>query len=278
MISMVTCSFERGSLLERTLHSILMQEHKKDWEVIIVDDGSTDNTIDVFHQYKNKMPVRMFRTFRSGYVCQNWPANCGIKQAKGEYIIYASPEVIHRGNTFDTIHMVLERIDALLYGTVYDLTFHDTKWIKRDRSWRKDINILDKFHINKQLTGPLRDNRKGYYWIGGWRKSTFLRIGGMDERFIYGGADDKELIERFNDFDVFPVGLFSMFSPDPVIGYHQYHPRTYLTEEYKNKYLETWDLYVKIREIREKQKAKGIVLPANADSEWGVLPPNSEVL
>ena len=69
MISMVTCAYNRAALLERTLHSITCQSHKYDWEIIIMDDGSTDQILDVFGQYKSKLPLRMFDTQREGYFC-----------------------------------------------------------------------------------------------------------------------------------------------------------------------------------------------------------------
>lgn len=114
---MVTCVYNRADLLERTLYFMQKQTHKYEWEIIIIDDGSGDNIKSVFDEYKRKLPIRMFSTNRDWYCNVAYAANCGVKIAKGEYILYSSPEVIHYGNTFDTLHEILEAGDYLVAST-----------------------------------------------------------------------------------------------------------------------------------------------------------------
>jgi len=279
MISMVTCTYNRATLLERTLKSITFQKHKYPWEIVIVDDGSTDNIVSVFEAYKSILPLRMVRTFREGHYSQNWPANCGVKLAKGEYILYASPEVIHYGPSFDTIHEVLSDHDVLLAANVHDLYLGDTKWLKRNTKWRKDLSCLKVFNKNRQLVGPSRNDRTGYYFLGGWRKDSFERVGGMDEGFIYSGADDKEFIGRCKYADIIPTNLHQILPSSEVTGYHQYHPRIYLTEEYSKEFLSTWKRYSEAdAEQKRLHKLGHAFVPANHGKEWGQLTDNCVIL
>ncbi len=72
-----------GEFLGEAIESVLCQTYKN-WEMIIIDDGSTDNTPDVIDLYKNAPNIRCFRTEKIGLpkVC-----NFAISEAQGEYII-----------------------------------------------------------------------------------------------------------------------------------------------------------------------------------------------
>lgn len=271
MISMVTCIYNRAQLLENTLISIYKQQHKNDWEIVIIDDGSTDDVKSVFKNYRKKMPLRMFRTKRNKYLNVAYPANCGVKQAKGEFILYASPEVLHVGNTFDTIHDTLKKYDSIVYATAYNATAKDNYWISTNHSWYDNIRLLDKFRQRPELIGPNnRRNGRPMYFLGGWRKDTYLRIGGMNEAFRYVGYEDNEFIFRLQYHKIPFINLFKY----PIYGIHQYHKRQYLNE--KNQY------YLKqsrnlCRQLKKKIDNHEATI-AHVGTEWGKLPQNSEIL
>ena len=48
--SVILCTYNGAKFLEKTLNSILNQTYKK-FEIIIVDDNSSDNTKSILHQY-----------------------------------------------------------------------------------------------------------------------------------------------------------------------------------------------------------------------------------
>ena len=51
-ISIVTASYNYEKYIKETIHSILNQTYK-DWEMIIVDDCSTDNSVDIIKSYND---------------------------------------------------------------------------------------------------------------------------------------------------------------------------------------------------------------------------------
>jgi glycosyltransferase involved in cell wall biosynthesis len=83
LITVAICSFNGEQYLEKTLNSVLAQEYSN-FEIVIVDDGSTDGTISVIERFagRNKC-IRPF--FRSNH---GLPAsrNFAFAQAKGEWI------------------------------------------------------------------------------------------------------------------------------------------------------------------------------------------------
>ena len=82
--SIIIRTFNEGKHLEKLLDSILMQEYK-DFELIIVDSGSTDNTLEIARKYDVKIiPIKQ-EDFSFGY-----SLNIGCKEAEGEFLVFVS--------------------------------------------------------------------------------------------------------------------------------------------------------------------------------------------
>lgn len=83
LVSVIVPCFNYGHLLHDTLNSVVAQTYKN-WECIIVDDGSTDNTGEVVKSYANNDARFMYqRQQNKGLACAR---NTGLKLAKGRYI------------------------------------------------------------------------------------------------------------------------------------------------------------------------------------------------
>ncbi len=85
-VSIVIPTFNRAPLIGETLDSVIAQTYKN-WECIVVDDGSTDHTEELLAYYCSREPRIKFLKRPSGLrkganSCRNY----GYKQSKGEYI------------------------------------------------------------------------------------------------------------------------------------------------------------------------------------------------
>ena len=78
--SVIIPTFNRAYCLERAIDSVLNQSFK-DFELIIVDDGSTDDTVEVLKKYQNK--ISYIKTKNLGV---SHARNVGIKKSRGEWI------------------------------------------------------------------------------------------------------------------------------------------------------------------------------------------------
>lgn len=85
MISVIIPVYNAASLINRCLDSIVSQNGNYPIELIIVDDGSTDNSVELIRQRPEQDKIRLFQQKNSG------PAkarNKGIAKARGKYIAF----------------------------------------------------------------------------------------------------------------------------------------------------------------------------------------------
>ena len=84
LVSVIIPTYNRASALGRAITSVLEQTFV-DFELIIVDDGSTDNTEDIIRSFKDHR-IRFVRHQQNSGVCA--ARNTGIRAARGEYIAF----------------------------------------------------------------------------------------------------------------------------------------------------------------------------------------------
>ena len=83
-ISIVTASYNYEKYIKETIHSILNQTYK-DWEMIIVDDCSTDNSVDIIKSY-NDDRIKLFVNEKNLGLKETLKR--GIKEASSEWIAF----------------------------------------------------------------------------------------------------------------------------------------------------------------------------------------------
>jgi len=82
--SIVMATYNRAYCIEKAINSVLNQSFK-DWELIIVDDGSSDNTEEVVKKYLADKRIKYIKLSKNSGV--NVARNRAIKEAKGEYLL-----------------------------------------------------------------------------------------------------------------------------------------------------------------------------------------------
>lgn len=86
-ISIITPTYNSSRFIKRTIESVLYQTHT-DWEYLIVDDNSTDNTTEIINEFiKQDSRIKLFKTQENSGGPAT-PKNVGIEKAKGEYIAF----------------------------------------------------------------------------------------------------------------------------------------------------------------------------------------------
>lgn len=88
-ISIISPSYNKGKTIKR-LYESLVRQTNYDFEWIIINDGSTDNTTEIIKSFKMDLfPIRFFDKENEGL---NRTYNRGVKLAQGEYILRVDPD------------------------------------------------------------------------------------------------------------------------------------------------------------------------------------------
>ncbi|MDA9069410.1 glycosyltransferase [Flavobacteriaceae bacterium] len=88
VISIIIPVFNRSGIIENTLDSVINQSYTN-WECILVDDGSNDNSVEILNKYKSidgrfKVYSRPENTIKGAPTCRN----IGIFKAVGEHVVF----------------------------------------------------------------------------------------------------------------------------------------------------------------------------------------------
>ncbi len=220
-ISVIIPTFNSANYISETIGSILNQTFQ-DYEIIIVDDGSTDNTKQVLDNYASK--IRYFFQINKG---PSAARNKGIKEAGGEYIVFLDADDVWLKNYLDKCVCYLkdENCDLVMTDNYADIYSDDNKFLRREYRNRENYigNENRLFQIlyqrfQKGFSGEIRSVIK---------KSCFDRIGYFDENIKV--AEDWDLWLR-----IAKNGLKVGYIQEPLFIYRR-HPNALCRNKNKNK-------------------------------------------
>jgi hypothetical protein len=196
--SIVMATRNKANALATTLESIMAQKVPFPFEVIVVDDGSTDNTADVCRRYG----VQYHYLENPRYRNPSKARNVGYRAARGDVILAQSDEVVHvtpHAIEFLTCNL---RPGEVLLAQVDNYHYRNGKPAK----------------FLQQYCGFAR--QVPYFFLGAlWRRDLYA-IGGNDEEFVEPCYDDN----WFADCLVKGLGLRVRYTGQ-VEAHHQDHVR-----------------------------------------------------
>ncbi len=117
--SVIIPTFDRAKLIGYTLDS-LIELNSKDFEIIVIDDGSTDNTEEIVKL--NYPTVRYFKQINSGAPAAR---NLGLKESKGEYILFLDSDDFLEKDFFISKNAAFE-LDTRLDGVYGNFDFFNS--------------------------------------------------------------------------------------------------------------------------------------------------------
>ena len=100
LVSIIVPTYNACEYIQQTISSVLFQTYHN-WELLIIDDCSSDNTISIVKEFAESNPrIRYFSTNQNtGSPSQ--PRNIGIEQAKGDYIAFLDSDDIWLPNKLE---------------------------------------------------------------------------------------------------------------------------------------------------------------------------------
>ena len=122
--STIIPTYNRAHLLGATLDSVLAQEFD-DNEIIVVDDGSTDNTDDLLERYSDR--IRVLRQSQQG---SGAARNHGIEHARGQYLVFLDSDDLWFPWTLAVHENAIRQFDFPAFLTGSEVRFHDQDDLK----------------------------------------------------------------------------------------------------------------------------------------------------
>ncbi|MCR5269278.1 MAG: glycosyltransferase [Lachnospiraceae bacterium] len=105
MISIVFCVYNGEKYLAEAIESVLDQTYT-DFELIVINDGSTDNSLSIIHEYmKRDQRIRVYSTPNRGLAQAR---NLGVKKAGGEYVTFFDADDLMGCRMLETMHDMIE--------------------------------------------------------------------------------------------------------------------------------------------------------------------------
>lgn len=145
MLSIIVLNYNTGELTCDCVDSVIGSELKFGYEIIIVDNGSTDNSLEIFSKYKKNKLVRII--YNSKNLGFSKGVNTGLKRSKSGYkLILNSDILVKKGSIEKLLDFALKQNDIGVVGP---------KLINTDGSSQASC-----------LNFPTLKNAIGEYWLG----------------------------------------------------------------------------------------------------------------
>lgn len=188
LVSIVLPTYNRAHIVSRALQSVLNQTYH-DFEIIVVDDGSTDNTEEIIRNVACKdSRVKYFRNNKNKG--PSGARNVGINLAKGEFIAFQDDDVEWYPNKLEkqlNLLQTLQETFAVVYSGFYKIIDEEKIYIPSRNIYPKEGNVH-----NSLLKGNFIDTPSILV-----RKAALLYVGLFDENLPM--LEDWDLVIRLSE-------------------------------------------------------------------------------
>lgn len=116
-VSIILPTYNRGYILNQAIDSVLAQSYG-DWELIIVDDGSTDGTKEDISTYLEDFRIRYLYQENAG---QATARNRGVEESVGDIIMYLDSDDVYFSEAVQLVVNVFEHAPHAVFGVANQL-------------------------------------------------------------------------------------------------------------------------------------------------------------
>jgi glycosyltransferase involved in cell wall biosynthesis len=214
-ISIVIPMYNSEKTIINTLEALQTQKNKN-YEIIVVDDGSTDSSFESVESFKKKndLPIKLINQENAG------PAkarNYGVEHSKGDIIIFLDSDCIPPDNWVEEMVKPLKgKIVGCNCGYM----------VKNEESLIARYVDYEIAKRHEKLVGKSIDTTGTY--SASFLKSAFIEAGGFDTNYKTASGEDFDFA-----FNIKKLG-YDIFFTDKTFVYH-YHPDTlkkYLKQQF----------------------------------------------
>ncbi len=174
LVSIIIPSYNHGKFVDKALRSVLNQTYQN-WEVILIDNQSTDQTNEILSQFKDSR-FKFFKIDNNGIIAKS--RNLGIKLSKGEWIAFLDTDDWWTSDKLSTCMDNINKEIDFIYHNV-EITYDKPKFSLKGKKYKG--RQLDKpILINLLVSGILEGNAISNSSVI-VRKKILNQIGGISE-------------------------------------------------------------------------------------------------
>jgi GT2 family glycosyltransferase len=208
---------DRSAQLRLTVEALFEQQCDEDFEIVVVDNGSTDDTRQVLERLSETSPVPMSWEIepRPGPASAR---NTAVRRSSGEILLLLGDDTEPASEDLLQRHVSLHRQGAdASRGVLGRMAWSPKSEITEFMAWLDDGG--PQFHFFEIDPGPVDPGAFFYSSHLSLRREVFFSVGGFDERFPFAAFEDSELGTRLA-----ATGWVLEYHPE-LLAWHD-HPTT----------------------------------------------------
>ncbi|RLI34316.1 hypothetical protein DRO55_06655, partial [Candidatus Bathyarchaeota archaeon] len=177
--SVIVAVKDEAERIDPCLESLLSQTYKN-YEVIVVDGGSTDGTIEIVNSYAERMPDKIRLTTEPGRG-PGYARNLGVKMSKGEILIFLDGDDEVNPEYLEKVTRHFEKPEVAAVSTRMIFRSGETLWGRIQDLWRRT-----------------RWSQETTRFPTAMRREAFEEVGGYNESLVVG--EDYDLWDRLRRY------------------------------------------------------------------------------
>ncbi len=225
--SVVIPVYNKANYIAKTLESVSKQSFQ-DFEVIIVNDGSTDQSLEIIQQIEDKR-FKIYNQINKG---ASQARNVAVSYANSEWITLLDADDIWFENHLEILFSTIQKLpkaDVISTGYQIELKHNYIKTPVYSKPISREIEYVDNY-FEFSFVDPL-------FWTSTlcFKKSCFEKIGGFDTNLKTG--QDLDLVIRF------ALNFKLGYNPEVTLSYKRYsennlssHSKLHEKQKYIDKY------------------------------------------
>tara|TARA_B100000674_G_scaffold97283_1_gene69895 strand:- start:1337 stop:2179 length:843 start_codon:yes stop_codon:yes gene_type:complete len=168
LVTAIIVNYNKSLYIRDAIDSVLSQKYQN-MEVIIIDDGSTDNSNEVIDLYQNIEGIRIIYQENHGVI---YTRNKAINEAKGELIVQLDgDDLLLDGFIKTAVNQFDKKTSRIVYGSTF-------RFGEKNGLWNLGKYTLEKQLVTNQIVISAMFSKK-----------DFLKVGGYDKYFELGYED-----------------------------------------------------------------------------------------
>lgn len=204
-VSIIVPTFNSARTIGECVDALLKQNYPADkYEIIIVDDGSNDNTAEILKSFN----IRYHRQDNKGPATAR---NKGVEMAEGEIVAFTDADCIPDSNWISEIVLPLESPEIVGVKGAYRTT-QTSLWVRFAQAEFNERYRILSHHKYIDMVST---------YSAAYKKSVFLLMGGFDVSFPFPNHEDTDLSYRMAQ-----RGYKMVFNPKAVVA-HLNHPNSF---------------------------------------------------